>query len=120
MSIFEPGEWLPHLFLGSRAVVRVGVLLVSACLLAAPAAGCAQTAGGAASEVPQRHEKPISLNFNQIDLRVLLRIIADYSGKKMVIAPGIAGMVDAHYAAPWDQVLDQIANKHGLVVAVHG
>lgn len=121
MSFSERSAWRQRpFFFSSRTVVRVGALLLSACLLAAPTAGCAQPASATASGVQQRHEKPINLNFSQIDLRVLLRVIADYSGKKMAIAPGIGGPVEAHYAAPWDQVLEQIAKKHSLVITVHG
>ncbi len=60
------------------------------------------------------------LDFAQVDLRVLLSIVADAAGKKLRLEPGICGTVDAHYAAPWDQVLTQIAQRHGLKAVVQG
>jgi type II secretory pathway component GspD/PulD (secretin) len=60
----------------------------------------------------------IKLNFESIDIRSLLQIIGDFTGKKMRIDNAVQGNVAAHYAGPWNQVLDQIAAHHGLIVLV--
>ena len=60
----------------------------------------------------------IKLNFESIDIRSLLQIIGDFTRKKMRIDNAVQGNLAAHYAGPWDQVLDQIAARHGLIVVV--
>lgn len=64
--------------------------------------------------------KKISLNFDEIDIRTVLQIIADFSGIPIKVDPGIQEVVAAHYSGPWDQVLDQIATRNGLVTSVEG
>lgn len=62
---------------------------------------------------------PISLDFQQADLRAVLRLFAEVSGLNMVIDPAVQGSVDvALREVPWDQALDLIlrANKLGYMV----
>ena len=62
---------------------------------------------------------PISLDFQQADLRAVLRLFAEVSGLNMVIDPSVQGSVDvALKEVPWDQALDLIlrANKLGYIV----
>jgi hypothetical protein len=99
--------------------LRTATLVLAAALLGAPLAACAQSAATAAPS-PAREARPLRLDFAQVDLRVLLGIVADAAGKTLRLAPGIGGTVEAHYAAPWDQVLAQIAQRHGLKAVVQG
>lgn len=64
--------------------------------------------------------KKISLNFDGIDIRTVLQVVADFSGIPIKVDPGIQGVVAVHYSGPWDQVLDQIATRNGLVISVEG
>lgn len=104
-------------------VSRAILLALAAGALIAPATGCAQTAPPApaphATAAP-RDARPMRLDFAQVDLRVLLGIVADAAGKKLRLEPGIGGTVDAHYAGPWGQVLAQIAQRHGLKAVIQG
>jgi len=106
--------------------LRTATLVLAAALLGAPLAACALPAAEpAASAAPARpatarEARPIRLDFAQVDLRVLLGIVADAAGKTLRLAPGIGGTVEARYAAPWDQVLAQIAQRHGLKAVVQG
>jgi type IV pilus assembly protein PilQ len=62
---------------------------------------------------------PVSLDFQNADLRAVLRTFAEISGLNIVIDPTVQGSVDvALRDVPWDQALDQIlrANKLGYVV----
>ena len=62
---------------------------------------------------------PISLDFQGVDLRSVLRVFAEESGLNIVIDPAVQGTVDvALHAVPWDQALDIIlrANKLGYIV----
>ncbi|HUR35403.1 MAG TPA: type IV pilus secretin PilQ [Vicinamibacterales bacterium] len=62
---------------------------------------------------------PVSLDFQQADLRAVLRVFAEISGLNIVIDPAVKGTVDvALRDVPWDQALDIIlrANKLGYIV----
>jgi type IV pilus assembly protein PilQ len=62
---------------------------------------------------------PVSLDFQQADLRAVLRVFSEISGLNIVIDPAVQGTVDvALRDVPWDQALDIIlrANKLGYLV----
>ncbi len=62
---------------------------------------------------------PVSLDFQGVDLRAVLRTFAEISGLNIVIDPAVQGTVDvALRDVPWDQALDIIlrANKLGYTV----
>ena len=62
---------------------------------------------------------PVSLDFQQADLRAVLRVFAEISGLNIVIDPAVKGTVDvALRDVPWDQALDIIlrSNKLGYMV----
>src|SRR5204863_7139506 len=62
---------------------------------------------------------PVSLDFQQADLRSVLRVFSEISGLNVVIDPAVQGTVDvALKDVPWDQALDIIlrANKLGYIL----
>jgi type IV pilus assembly protein PilQ len=62
---------------------------------------------------------PISLDFQDVDLRAVLRTFSSISGLNIVIDPTIQGTVNVNLRdVPWDQALDIIlkANRLGYVV----
>ena len=64
---------------------------------------------------------PISLDFQDADLRAVLRVFAEISGLNVVIDPTIQGTVDvALRDVPWDQALDIILRSNGLGYTVDG
>jgi type IV pilus assembly protein PilQ len=95
---------------------------------ASPAALLLRPAPSADAEqqqtAPQRSGRvyagnPISLDFQQADLRAVLRVFSEVSGLNVVIDPAVQGTVDvALKDVPWDQALDIIlrANKLGYLV----
>ncbi|HEX4347619.1 MAG TPA: type IV pilus secretin PilQ [Vicinamibacterales bacterium] len=76
------------------------------------------------SQTPSGSEKrwtgmPISLIFDDADLKSVLEAIADQEGFNLSVDPDVRGTVNTHFVSvPWDQALDQIlrSNKLGYVV----
>ncbi len=80
----------------------------------AAAEGAAPASGGAA---PRRgySGRRISLEFHDIEIRNLLRLIADVSRKNMVVADDVSGKVTVSLRnVPWDQALDLVLRSKGL------
>ena len=69
---------------------------------------------------PRRYTgDPVSMDFQDADLRAVLRTFAEISGLNVVIDPQVDGTVDVALTdVPWDQALDVIlrANRLGYVV----
>jgi len=83
------------------------------------AAGFSGTAPAyAASGVPQRREytgRRITLEFHDIEIRNLLRLIADVSKKNIVVADDVTGRVTVSLKnVPWDQALELVLKTKGL------
>lgn len=63
----------------------------------------------------------ISLNFQDISIRSVLQLIADFTNTNMVISDAVTGNVTLHLDdVPWDQALDFILNSKGLAKRVTG
>ncbi len=59
--------------------------------------------------------KPITMQFQNIDLRAALQIIADVSGHNLVLADGVSGSLSLRLQdVPWDQALHTILQTKGL------
>lgn len=59
--------------------------------------------------------KPISFDFLDVDIRNVLRLIADLTGMNIVIEPDVVGKVTLKVnQVPWDQVLDLILVMNDL------
>jgi type IV pilus assembly protein PilQ len=64
---------------------------------------------------------PVTLDFQQADLRAVLRTFAEISGLNIVIDPSIQGSVDVSLReVPWDQALDIILRANKLGYSVDG
>ena len=78
----------------------------------------AATPGYALSGVPQQKQysgRRITLDFHDIDIRNLLRLIADVSKKNIVVADDVTGKVTVSLRnVPWDQALDIVLRAKGL------
>jgi type IV pilus assembly protein PilQ len=65
--------------------------------------------------------EPITLDYQDADLRAVLRTFAEISGLNIVIDPTISGTVDVSLKeVPWDQALDVILKANKLGYAVDG
>jgi type IV pilus assembly protein PilQ len=64
---------------------------------------------------------PVSMDFQGVDLRSVLRTFAEISGLNMVIDPDVQGTVDIVLTdVPWDQALDVILRGNSLDYTVDG
>ncbi|MGB9429693.1 MAG: type IV pilus secretin PilQ [Gammaproteobacteria bacterium] len=63
----------------------------------------------------------ISLNFQNIDIRAVLQILADASGKNVVVSDSVHGNITLRLQdVPWDQALDIIMKTKGLASRQYG
>ena len=86
----------------------------------APPAASAQIVG--LSQTSRRYTgSPVSMDFQNVDLRAVLRTFAEISGLNIVIDPQVEGSVDvALREVPWDQALDIILRANQLGYSVDG
>jgi type IV pilus assembly protein PilQ len=94
---------------------------------AGPAAQAAAQAGAVAAPQdstqprPAYSGTPISLDFQQADLRAVLRVFSEVSGLNIIIDPSVKGTVDvALRDVPWDQALDIVLRTNGLASRIDG
>ena len=101
---------------------------------AQPAPTAAVQADGAGSGQPQTAPGPdmfdpdreyvgerLSLNFQQIDTRAVLQLLADTSGLNIVVSDTVQGSVTLRLQdVPWDQALDIVLTTNGLDMRRNG
>ena len=85
-------------------------------------AGATPALQAASGEAPKQFSgHPVSLDFEGVDLRAVLRTFAEITGLNIVIDPAVQGTVDvALRDVPWDQALDIILRANQLGYAVDG
>ena len=84
-----------------------------------PLTPAAQAAQAVAKK--QYSGQKISLNFQSIDLRAVLAILADSSGKNLVVSDSVNGNITLRLQdVPWDQALDIILRTKGLATREFG
>lgn len=68
----------------------------------------------AKSEFPYTGEK-LSLNFQNIEVRAVLQLIADFTGQNLVASDTVGGGITLRLQnVPWDQALDLVLKTKGL------
>jgi type IV pilus assembly protein PilQ len=87
-----------------------------------PARPAPTVPGSTRGDQPRQYTgDPLSLDLDGVDLRAVLRTLADVSGLNMVIDPDVQGSVDIKLTdVPWDQALDVILRGNGLDYSVDG
>lgn len=77
-----------------------------------------------AAQIAQQQQytgQKISLNFQNIDIRAVLQILADASGKNIVVSDSVHGNITLRLQdVPWDQALDIIMKTKGLASRTYG
>jgi type IV pilus assembly protein PilQ len=64
---------------------------------------------------------PINFDFEDADLRAVLRVFSQFSGLNMIIDPQVQGRVNVLLNdVPWDQALEQILRSNKLGYSVEG
>ena len=80
-----------------------------------------QSAQAQAAAKKQYGGQKISLNFQSIDIRAVLQILADASGKNIVVSDAVNGNITLRLQdVPWDQALDIILHTKGLATREYG
>lgn len=65
--------------------------------------------------------KPMSLNFQDIEVRALLQVIADFTSLNIVASDTVAGSMTIRLKdVPWDQALDIVLQSRGLAMRKAG
>ena len=122
----NPLKWCLRLRLGSwasrfvkGAVVKGAVLLCGAPLVAAQVAS---EYALPASQAPARYSgDKMSLNFQNIDVRAVLQVFADFTQLNVVVSDAVSGNVTLRlHEVPWDMALDIILQSKGLGLRRHG
>ena len=95
-----------------RSTVAWAAILAAASCLAASASA---TEADAASVARPYRGEPLSLNFQDVEVRGALQLIADFAGINLVAGDAVAGRVTLHLEdVPWDEALDIVLAAHGL------
>jgi type IV pilus assembly protein PilQ len=69
----------------------------------------------AADEKPQYTGERLTLNFQEIETRAVLQLLADASGQNIVVSDSVNGNVTLRLQnVPWDQALDIVLRTKGL------
>ena len=64
---------------------------------------------------------PMSMNFQHIEVRTALQIVADFTGLNIITSDSVTGALTLKlHKVPWDQVLDIMAQAKGLSVRRQG
>ncbi|HJO36777.1 MAG: type IV pilus secretin PilQ [Pseudomonadota bacterium] len=65
--------------------------------------------------------EPVSLNFQNVETRAVLQILADIAGKNLVVSDSVTGTVALRLEnVPWDQALSIILKTQGLATREAG
>ena len=77
--------------------------------------------GSQAGAVAVPDDKPISLNFQNIDIKALLQVFADFTGLNLVPTDSVSGPVSVRLSeVPWQQALSIVLQSKGLVSRQEG
>ncbi|MBV8503510.1 MAG: hypothetical protein JO006_17555 [Paucibacter sp.] len=103
------------------AVAAIGVMpmrLVAA--TSAPAATLAPSTA-TAQQAPAYTGERMTVRFKDTDIRVVLKSIADFSHRNILISDKVAGKITVNLPdLPWDQALDAVLSSKGLVKRMRG
>jgi type IV pilus assembly protein PilQ len=73
------------------------------------------------ADKPQYSGEKLSLNFQNVDVRSVLQVIADFTGLNIIASDTVTGSVSLRLKdVPWDQALDIIMRSKGLDKRVSG
>ncbi|MBJ9977342.1 type IV pilus secretin PilQ family protein [Pseudomonas sp. S75] len=64
---------------------------------------------------PKYRGEPLSLNFQDVEVRAVLQVLADYAGVNLVASDTVQGNITLRLQdVPWDQALDLVLRSRGL------
>jgi len=113
--MIKPSSW--SLLLG----LQLGLMLAGAVLPRAAKAQEVAQGGDAPASAPAYHGQTISLNFQSIEVRALLQLLAHFSGFNIIVSDAVSGQTSLRVRdLPWDQVLAIVVQTRGLVMRRDG
>ena len=63
--------------------------------------------------------RQMRMHFSDMPVRATFQVVADFAGHRLVLDPAISGRAAYHYdCVEWDTVLQDLAQRHGLVAKV--
>jgi len=75
----------------------------------------------AAQKKTQYSGEKLSLNFQDIEVRAVLQLLADFTGLNVVVSDSVQGSITLRLKnTPWDQALDIILKTKGLAMRKNG
>lgn len=96
------------------AMAAVRRMLVFAALFVAQATWASSTGSGLRNEV-------LSLNFQDVEVRSVLQVLADFTGVNLVASDAVQGRLTLRLKdVPWEQALDLVLRSKGLEKREHG
>jgi type IV pilus assembly protein PilQ len=97
-----------------------GELMAQTAVPTVPSMSLAATASKPEPTLPKA-DQPISLNFQDVPLKTLLQVFADFSGLNLVAGEGVSGQVTVRLSdVPWPQALDIVLQAKGLAYRLEG
>ncbi|MCW2268646.1 type IV pilus assembly protein PilQ [Pseudomonas sp. JUb96] len=91
-----------------RYMAVVGVLLGAQVLYGVPVSSALE-------------REPLSLNFQDVEVRTVLQVLADFSGVNLVASDAVQGKVTLRlHEVPWQQALDLVLRSKGLEKRMEG
>ena len=107
--------------------LKTAAAVLAATMLALPAGAvgeespAAEIVAGPAQAGPMYAGRPVSLDYQRADIRRILALFAEFSGKNVVVPDSVKGRVTVKLDnVPWDQALDLILASQNLGVLVAG
>ena len=83
-------------------------------MLLSPLSGATSAPGGYSG-------KPLSLSFQDVEIRAVLQVLADFTGANLVVSDAVQGRVTLRLQdVPWDQALDTVLRSKGLGKRLEG
>lgn len=65
--------------------------------------------------------KPLSLNFQDVEVRAVLQVLADFVGVNLVVSDEVRGNITLRlHEVPWEQALDTVLRSKGLGKRLEG
>ena len=97
-----------------------GLLMAQTAVPTVPSLSLAATASQPEPTLPKA-DQPISLNFQDVPLKTLLQVFADFSGLNLVAGDGVSGQVTVRLSdVPWPQALNIVLQAKGLAYRLDG
>lgn len=77
--------------------------------------------GAEQAPVARYSGRPITLDFNNAEIRTVMQVFADFTKMNLVLSDSVQGRISVHLKnVPWDQALDIVMRSRGLVSSQSG